>query len=59
MLVYVKKSAIGDVLCNVTPEDIPVHLKVRFEHERQRDLQRKKEKDEAGLFCEVSVNLLC
>lgn len=55
MLVYVKKSEINDVLGNVLAEDIPAHLKVRFENERQRDIQRKKEKDEAGLFCEVLV----
>ncbi|KAI1702064.1 BTB/POZ domain-containing protein [Ditylenchus destructor] len=43
MLVYVKKNAIRDVLCPVSEEDIPVHLKVRFENEKKRDVQCKKE----------------
>lgn len=56
MLVYVKKSAVSDVLCGVSEKDIPEHLKVRFEGEKRRDIQRKKEKEEATYFCEITVN---
>ena len=70
MLVYIKKSKIsmlkffskikyylnlGDVLCPVTEDDIPEHLKARFESEKSRDEQRRREKEEATLFIEIAV----
>lgn len=57
MLVYVKKSAVNDVLCSVYELDIPSHLKVRFENEKLRDAQRKKEKEEATFLCDVTVSV--
>lgn len=42
LLVYVKKNVIEDVLCDLSAEDIPAHLKERFENERQYDLQNEK-----------------
>lgn len=56
MLVYVKKSAVNDVLCSVYESDIPNHLKIRFESEKRRDAQRKKEKEEATFLCDVTVS---
>lgn len=55
MLVYVRKSRISDVLCPVTEEDIPRHLRLRFEEEKSADAKKKKEKMEAHLFTEVIV----
>ncbi|VDM97127.1 unnamed protein product [Thelazia callipaeda] len=57
MLVYIKKSSINDVLCPVTEEDIPRHLRLRFEEEKSADAKKKKEKLEAHLFTELIVVL--
>uniref|UniRef100_A0A8R1TU98 Ubiquitin carboxyl-terminal hydrolase 7 n=1 Tax=Onchocerca volvulus TaxID=6282 RepID=A0A8R1TU98_ONCVO len=57
MLVYIKKSSINDVLCPVTEEDIPRHLRLRFEEEKSADAKKKKEKLEAHLFTELIVIL--
>uniref|UniRef100_A0A0N5AEX3 Ubiquitin carboxyl-terminal hydrolase 7 n=1 Tax=Syphacia muris TaxID=451379 RepID=A0A0N5AEX3_9BILA len=55
MLVYVRKSRLNEVLCTVTEDDIPRHLKIRFEEEKTADAKKKKEKLEAHLFTEVTV----
>ncbi|KAL3982395.1 Ubiquitin-specific protease C-terminal family protein [Acanthocheilonema viteae] len=57
MLVYIKKNSINDVLCPVTEEDIPRHLRLRFEEEKSADAKKKKEKLEAHLFTELIVVL--
>lgn len=49
--------SLGDVLCSVTEEDIPNHLKIRFEEEKSADAKKKKEKLEAHLFTEVTVRV--
>lgn len=65
MLVYIRKSAIGEslrerepsdeVLCPVTDDDIPPNLRQRFELEKTEEMRRKKEKSEAHLFTEIMV----
>uniref|UniRef100_F1KR00 Ubiquitin carboxyl-terminal hydrolase 7 n=1 Tax=Ascaris suum TaxID=6253 RepID=F1KR00_ASCSU len=57
MLVYIQKSRLNEVLCPVTEEDIPRHLRLRFEEEKSADAKKKKEKMEAHLFTEVIVIL--
>ncbi|VDK42338.1 unnamed protein product [Anisakis simplex] len=57
MLVYVQKSRLNEVLCPVTEEDIPRHLRTRFDDEKSADAKKKKEKMEAHLFTEVIVIL--
>jgi hypothetical protein len=46
----------SDALAPVAEEDIPNHLKHRFENEKKRDVQRKKEKEEASYYCEIAVS---
>ncbi|VDM43307.1 unnamed protein product, partial [Toxocara canis] len=57
MLVYIQKNRLNEVLCPVTEDDIPRHLRLRFEEEKSADAKKKKEKMEAHLFTEVIVIL--
>lgn len=41
----------------MTEEDIPRHLRLRFEEEKSADAKKKKEKLEAHLFIELIVSL--
>ncbi|VDN51807.1 unnamed protein product [Dracunculus medinensis] len=59
MLVYIKRTCINEVLCPVTEEDIPRHLRLRFEEEKTADAKKKKEKMEAHLFTEIIVCNSC
>ena len=53
MLVYVRRSAIGDVLQKVTRDMLPAHLVERMEAERAAEIQRKREREEAHLFVTI------
>lgn len=55
MLVYVRNSAVGDSLLNVTDEDISRILVARFAEEKQVELLRRKERNEAHLYMAVEV----
>lgn len=52
---HMKQCILDEVLCPVTEEDIPRHLRLRFEEEKSADAKKKKEKMEAHLFTEVIV----
>ncbi|GMT36088.1 hypothetical protein PFISCL1PPCAC_27385, partial [Pristionchus fissidentatus] len=53
MLVYVRKDSVDEVLCEVTDDDIPRHLKERFENDRQEEEKRKKDKQDAHLYLDL------
>ncbi|KAI6227604.1 Ubiquitin carboxyl-terminal hydrolase 7 [Aphelenchoides fujianensis] len=55
MLVYVQRNKIQDVLCKVEERDIPRHLKLRFENEKEEELNRRREREQATLSCEVTL----
>jgi len=41
----------------VVPEDIPEHLKICFENEKKRELEKRQEREEANNYCEIMVNI--
>ncbi|KFA48120.1 hypothetical protein S40293_09283 [Stachybotrys chartarum IBT 40293] len=55
MLVYIRQSRVDKVLCPVPQEDIPKHLRLRFEEETALREVRKRERDEAHLFMLAKV----
>jgi ubiquitin carboxyl-terminal hydrolase 7 len=55
MLVYVQQNKISDVLCPVLERDIPIHLRKRFENEKEEELLRRREREQATLFCDVNL----
>ncbi len=57
MLVYVRKSALREVLCPVggEGEDIPEALVERLQEEKRLELARRKEKQEAHLYMTLRV----
>uniref|UniRef100_A0A1I8BMR8 Ubiquitin carboxyl-terminal hydrolase n=1 Tax=Meloidogyne hapla TaxID=6305 RepID=A0A1I8BMR8_MELHA len=57
MLVYIQKKAIDDVLGPVVADDIPEHLRIRFENEKKREYERRMEREEANNYCEISLIL--
>uniref|UniRef100_F1KSR2 Ubiquitin carboxyl-terminal hydrolase 7 n=1 Tax=Ascaris suum TaxID=6253 RepID=F1KSR2_ASCSU len=57
MLVYVQKSRLNEILREVTRDDIPQHLRFRFEKEEQRCAKRRKDKKDAQPFVELLVVL--
>jgi hypothetical protein len=50
-----KFANLEEVLCTVSGDDIPEHLKVRFDSEKKRDLEKRQEKEEASNYCEITV----
>lgn len=48
---------LDEVLCQVSAEDIPEHLKVRFESEKKRELEKRQEREEANNYCEIAVKI--
>ncbi|KAI9350734.1 cysteine proteinase [Obelidium mucronatum] len=50
MLVYVRESNADEILKPITSEDIPEHLRVRFEEERLATEQKRKDKEEQHLY---------
>ncbi|KAM5342649.1 hypothetical protein ACJ41O_013615 [Fusarium nematophilum] len=55
MLVYIRQSRLDDILCPVTKDDIPMHLKQRFEEETALREARRKEQREAHLYMMAKV----
>lgn len=55
MLSYIRSSSLDEILCEVTQDDIPECLKVKFSEERRIEAQRKKESNEAHLYMDVQV----
>ncbi|CAJ0575801.1 unnamed protein product, partial [Mesorhabditis spiculigera] len=53
MLVYIRQSSLDKVLSPITDDDIPHHLRHRFEVERNEEAYRKKEKQEAHLYTDI------
>ena len=44
-----------EALCPVSAEDIPDHLKIRFDTEKKRELEKRMEREEASNYCEITV----
>ncbi|KAI9740466.1 MAG: hypothetical protein M1834_005046 [Cirrosporium novae-zelandiae] len=55
MLVYIRKSRVDNVLCEVKDEDIPHHIGQRLADERAEFQRRRKEREEAHLYLNVGV----
>ncbi|KAH6696852.1 ubiquitin carboxyl-terminal hydrolase [Plectosphaerella plurivora] len=55
MLVYIRQSRLDKILCDVTTEDIPRHLKSKVEEETALREARKKEREEQHLYIGVKV----
>ncbi|TDZ12865.1 Ubiquitin carboxyl-terminal hydrolase 21 [Colletotrichum sidae] len=55
MLVYIRQTRLDDIICPVTKEDIPIHLRTRFEEETALREAKRKEKEEQHLYIGVKV----
>ncbi|KAK9823704.1 hypothetical protein WJX72_004794 [[Myrmecia] bisecta] len=55
MLVYVRESDWGQVMCSVTEKDISDHVRLRLQAEADEKERRRKEKLEAHLFTIIKV----
>ena len=55
MLVYICEEGMEDIIRDVTEEDIPQYLHVRIESEKQMEVQRRKERQEAHLYMHIDV----
>lgn len=55
MLVYVRKSRLDQVFVGVEEEQIPQHIEQRITEEQTEALRRKKEREEAHLYCHVGL----
>ncbi|PSS00784.1 hypothetical protein BD289DRAFT_458371 [Coniella lustricola] len=53
MLVYIRQSKLDNILCPVTEEDIPSHLRLKFEEEAAIREARRKEREEQHLYMAV------
>ncbi|KAF8509282.1 hypothetical protein JB92DRAFT_2947613 [Gautieria morchelliformis] len=55
MLVYIRETAIDEVLAPFTDKDTPSHLKARLESERLEAEQRKREREEQHLYLTAKI----
>lgn len=55
MLVYIRQSRLDKILCPVTKDDIPTHLKSKIEEETALREARRKEREEQHLYIGVKV----
>jgi len=55
MLVYVRKSALKEILCGVKEDDIPSELVERLQEEKKVEIVKRKEKTEAHLYMTVKI----
>lgn len=57
MLVYIRQTKVDDILCPVTEEDIPKHLRLRFDEEAAIREARRREREEQHLYMAVKAIL--
>ena len=55
MLLYIRDAEREQILAPVLPEEIPAHLRERFEKQEAEKAAKKKEKAEAHLYLELKV----
>ncbi|KAB5596509.1 Ubiquitin carboxyl-terminal hydrolase [Ceratobasidium theobromae] len=55
MLVYIRDTAIDEVLAPFTEKDTPAHLKARLEEERQASEAKRREREEQHLYLTARV----
>ena len=55
MLVYIRKSALKEVLCEVRETDIPEAMADRLNEEKKLEIARRKEKSEAHLYMNIRI----
>lgn len=55
MLVYIRQSALSELLQEIKEEDIPAHLKIRFEKELEIEENHQKELLESSLFIVIKL----
>lgn len=57
MLLYIRDSEREQILAPVLPEEIPSHLREKFEKQEAEKAAKKKEKAEAHLYLELKVEV--
>lgn len=55
MLVYLRESAIDEILAPITSVDVPRHVVRQVEDERTEELRRRREKEEMHLYTKIRV----
>lgn len=56
MLVYIRKAALNNIFLNDEELEPPAHLGKKFAEERELSEKKRKERDEAHLYMEVTVS---